>query len=51
MTKTEVIDVLLNYITECEIEEYTEIVPNEHEAIRAAIDYIGESMRKEDDGK
>lgn len=51
MTKKEVIDVLEKYITECEIEEYTEVVPHEHEAVRAAIEYLEESMRAEDDRK
>lgn len=51
MTKTEVIDILSSYITVCEIEEYTEVVPHEHEAVRAAIEYLEESMRAEDDRK
>ncbi len=51
MTKMEEIDVLSNYLTECQIEEYTDIVPHEHEAIRAAIEYIEESMGNEDDCK
>lgn len=48
MSRTEIIDIIMKHVNIMEFEEYTELVPNEIQAMREAIRILEDTEAKDD---